>query len=73
MEKSKVEEAVKNLLIALDQDVERPGLKETPRRVAKYWMELLEGEQYTNEEIAEQLGISSSTVVGYLSGEKEAK
>ena len=28
---------------------------------------------YTNEEIAEQLGISSSTVVGYLSGEKEAK
>ena len=28
---------------------------------------------YTNEEIADQLGISSSTVVGYLSGEKEAK
>ena len=54
MEKSKVEEAVKNLLIALDQDVERPGLKETPRRVAKYWMELLEGEQYTNAQIAEK-------------------
>lgn len=28
---------------------------------------------YTNEEIAQQLGISSSTVVDYLSGEKEAK
>lgn len=28
---------------------------------------------YTNEEIAQQLGISSNTVVDYLSGEKEAK
>ena len=49
----KVEEAVKNLLIALGEDVEREGLKETPRRVAKYWAELLEGEDYTNAEIAE--------------------
>lgn len=49
----KVEDAVKNLLIALGEDVNREGLKETPRRVAKYWAELLEGEDYTNEEIAE--------------------
>ena len=49
----KVEEAVKNLLIALGEDVDREGLKETPRRVAKYWAELLEGEDYTNAEIAE--------------------
>lgn len=49
----KVEEAVKNLLIALGEDVEREGLKETPKRVAKYWAELLEGEDYTNEQIAD--------------------
>ena len=49
----KVEEAVKNLLVALGEDVEREGLRDTPRRVAKYWAELLEGEDYTNEEIAE--------------------
>lgn len=49
----KVEEAVKNLLIALGEDVNRPGLVETPRRVAKYWAELLEGEDYTNEQIAD--------------------
>ena len=49
----KVEEAVKNLLVALGEDVDREGLKETPRRVAKYWAELLEGEDYTNKEIAE--------------------
>lgn len=49
----KVEEAVKNLLIALGEDVNRPGLIESPRRIAKYWAELLEGEDYTNEQIAE--------------------
>lgn len=49
----KVEEAVKNLLIALGEDADREGLKETPRRVAKYWAELLEGEDYTNREIGE--------------------
>lgn len=49
----KVEEAVKNLLLALGEDPEREGLKETPRRVAKYWAELLEGEDYTNQEIGE--------------------
>lgn len=49
----KVEEAVKNLLIALGEDVTRPGLIETPRRMAKYWAELLEGEDYSNAEIAE--------------------
>lgn len=47
----KVEEAVKNLLVTLGEDIDREGLKETPRRVAKYWAELLEGEDYTNEEI----------------------
>ena len=50
----KVKEATKQLLIAMGQDIERPGLKETPRRVAGYWQELLEGENYTNQEIAEK-------------------
>ncbi len=48
----KVEDAVRSLLVALGEDITRDGLKETPRRVAKYWAELLEGEDYTNEEIA---------------------
>lgn len=49
-----VEICVKALLTAMGQDVDRPGLKETPRRVAGYWKELLEGENYTNQEIAEK-------------------
>lgn len=48
-----VEEAISKLLTAMGQDVNEPGLKETPRRVAGYWEELLEGEKYSNKEIAE--------------------
>ena len=59
----KVKEATRQLLIAMGQDVERPGLIETPRRVAGYWQELLEGENYTNKEIAEKY--NKSFDVGY--------
>lgn len=63
----KVQEATKQLLIAMGQDINRPGLVETPRRVAGYWQELLEGENYTNEEIAEKFKkdfiVSSSNLV----------
>lgn len=58
-----VKEAAKQLLIAMGQDVEREGLKETPRRIAGYWQELLEGEEYTNKEIAEKY--SKNFEVGY--------
>ena len=39
-------------LEAVDENPDREGLKETPKRFAKYWMELLEGQKYTNKEIA---------------------
>lgn len=48
----KCKEAVKLLLESFGEDINREGLKETPRRVAGYWKELLEGNNYTNEEIA---------------------
>lgn len=53
MNTKKVEQAVKDLLIAFGEDVDREGLKDTPRRVAGYWEELLEGMKYSNAEIAE--------------------
>lgn len=52
-QKQNIEEAVKNLLVALGEDINREGLKETPHRAMKYWTELLEGQLYTNDEIAE--------------------
>ena len=58
-----VKKATKDLLIAMGEDPERPGLIETPRRVAGYWQELLEGNNYTNEEIANKF--NKSFDVGY--------
>lgn len=49
----KIEGAVKDILEALGDDPNRPGLIETPKRVAKMYQEVFEGMNYTNEEIAE--------------------
>ena len=51
-----MEKAVTDFLVALGEDPEREGLRETPRRVTKYWEELTEGMNYTNEEIAKMYG-----------------
>lgn len=50
---SKVEQAVNLLIEALGDDVNREGLKDTPKRVAKMYQEVFEGMCYTNAEIAE--------------------
>lgn len=50
----KCKNAVKLLLESFGEDINREGLKETPRRVVGYWKELLEGNNYTNKEIAEK-------------------
>ena len=54
--KKKIEEAVKMIIEALGDDPEREGLKDTPKRVAKMYMEVFEGMQYTNDEIAALYG-----------------
>ena len=46
----KVEEAVRNLLEVLGEDLTQEGFVDSPRRIAKYWAEVLEGEDYTNQE-----------------------
>lgn len=56
MDRKGVEDAIRQLLKAFGEDPDRQGLIETPKRVAGYWWELLEGSQYTNEEIARKFG-----------------
>lgn len=51
-QKARMEKCVREFLSIVD-DPDREGLIETPKRVVKYWTELLEGQLYTNEEIAE--------------------
>lgn len=48
----KIEEHIRGILIALGDDPEREGLKDTPKRVANMYAEVFEGMNYTNAEIA---------------------
>ena len=50
-----IEEHIRRILIALGDDPEREGLKDTPKRVAKMYEDIYKGMCYTNDEIAEML------------------
>lgn len=52
MNQRMIEESIRNIIAALGDDPDREGLKETPHRVYKAYMEIFEGMKYTNEEIA---------------------
>jgi len=54
IDREKIERAVVQIIEALGDDINRPGLKETPSRVAKMYAEVFEGMLYTNDEIAEK-------------------
>ena len=47
-----IEDALAMIIDALGDDLDREGLKETPKRAAKMYAEVFEGMQYSNEEIA---------------------
>ena len=46
---------IREILIALGDNPDREGLKETPQRVAKMYQEVFDGMNYTNEELAKIL------------------
>lgn len=48
-----IEEHVRGILIALGDNPDREGLRETPQRVAKMYSEVFEGMNYTNRQIAD--------------------
>ena len=50
MDREKVIKAIEDLLAALGENVETEGLKDTPRRVADAYAEILSGEGKTAEE-----------------------
>lgn len=51
-----VKEHIRGLLIALGDDPDREGLKDTPDRVARMYCEVFAGMNYTNEDIARMFG-----------------
>lgn len=58
IDKDAIREHVRGILIALGDDPDREGLKETPERVARMYEEVFEGMNYTNHEIAEMFNKS---------------
>ena len=56
IDKDAIREHVSGILIALGDDPDREGLKETPDRVARMYEEVFAGMNYTNDEIAEMYG-----------------
>ena len=54
IDKNRIEKAIKEIIIALGDDPDRPGLVDTPKRVAKMYEEVFEGMNYTNAEIADK-------------------
>lgn len=48
-----IKQHIRGILVALGDDPEREGLKDTPDRVARMYAEVFEGMNYTNAEIAD--------------------
>lgn len=53
IDKDAIREHIKGILIALGDNPEREGLKDTPDRVARMYEEVFEGMNYSNHEIAQ--------------------
>ena len=56
IDKQAIEEHIRGILIALGENPDREGLRETPERVARMYEEVFEGIGYSNHEIAEMFG-----------------
>ena len=56
IDQEKIEYHIREILLALGENPEREGLKDTPARVASVYAEVFEGMNYTNDEIGEMFG-----------------
>ena len=56
IDKPAIEEHIRGILVALGEDPDREGLRETPARVARMYEEVFEGIQYSNHDIAQMFG-----------------
>ena len=59
--RKRIAKLIKQLLIELQDDPNRPGLVGTPERVARMYEEILEGQRYTNDEIAQMFDVTFDT------------
>ena len=55
IDKKAIEEHIRGILVALGEDPDREGLKETPKRVADMYEEVFAGIGESNDDIAARL------------------
>ena len=58
-----IRKAVREMIVALNDDPDRPGLVETPDRVARMFEEVYEGMCYSNDEIADMFNKTFEEIV----------
>lgn len=58
IDQNAIKEHIRGILVALGDDPEREGLKDTPDRVARMYAEVFDGMNYTNDEIAKMFSKS---------------
>ena len=63
IDKEAIKEHIRGILVALGDDPDREGLKETPDRVARMYEEVFEGMNYTNDETWSWSRISRCSVI----------
>ena len=63
-----IKEHIRGILVALGDDPDREGLKETPDRVARMYEEVFEGMNYTNHEIAKMFNKTFNEDAGTAKG-----
>lgn len=62
MKEEKIIEAVKTILSSIGEDLNRPGIVDTPERVARAWIEMTRG----NSEFKDQITTFPSDFVGII-------
>jgi len=72
IDKIAIEEHIRQILIALGDNPDREGLKETPKRVAAMCEEMFAGMVVTNEEIAKMYGKTFEADLDFTTDSKDA-
>ena len=71
IDKEAIKKHIRGILIALGDDPDREGLRETPDRVARMYEEVFEGMNYSNDEIASMFSKSFQEDLSLEEGSKD--